>query len=495
VLVKFHNRGVGRGSGPVGYLLGEDQNREKSQLLRGHPDRTKSLIDSLKFKQKYVSGVLSFEESNISDEQKKEIMDGFESALLPNMEGRVDWLWVEHLDKDRLELNFVIPTVDLETGKRLQPYYHKADLNRVDAFKSLTNDIHNFTDPNFPDKSQTMTLNKNENMGRKNLKRSIDQFVASGFENGMINNRSDVINQVKNQGLELTRTTQKSITFLDPDTQQKFRMTGAFYADSFRSREEIQGTDPATTENYKRDREQRIQKNRRRLNEAIKRKQKYLEQRYPRTSRDSDPAIKQRPNENKQFLSPHFMDGGNVDFDSQSVNNVLERVYSEPNNESLPKRKNSDLRKRETMRYRSNSDLQPTNRKGLHRDRSAGDKIDDRARESSNQRVGMVKGTIQRIRETNQRTIQRIGNIGRQINSKTNSFREAGRAVKSNVEKLNDRIRKIRERASRDKQKLEDNNRRHEQLLSTVRHKVSENRKQEMSKTTQSFSPSRYIRR
>ncbi|WP_213085254.1 relaxase/mobilization nuclease domain-containing protein, partial [Neisseria gonorrhoeae] len=35
-------------------------------------------------------------------------------------------LWVEHRDKGRLELNFVIPNIELLSGKRLQPYYYAA---------------------------------------------------------------------------------------------------------------------------------------------------------------------------------------------------------------------------------------------------------------------------------------------------------------------------------------------------------------------------------
>jgi hypothetical protein len=46
-------------------------------------------------------------------------------------------LWVQHQDKvnqtqeTRLELNFVIPNVELSTGKRLQPFYAPVDLDRV----------------------------------------------------------------------------------------------------------------------------------------------------------------------------------------------------------------------------------------------------------------------------------------------------------------------------------------------------------------------------
>ncbi|MBW6098867.1 relaxase/mobilization nuclease domain-containing protein [Escherichia coli] len=40
---------------------------------------------------------------------------------------------MEHRDKGRLELNFVIPNMELQTGKRLQPYYDRADRPRIDA--------------------------------------------------------------------------------------------------------------------------------------------------------------------------------------------------------------------------------------------------------------------------------------------------------------------------------------------------------------------------
>ncbi|MGK3325838.1 hypothetical protein ACSLPB_29600, partial [Escherichia coli] len=45
------------------------------------------------------------------------------SACLPGLEkNQYSILWVEHQDKGRLELNFVIPNMELQTGKRLQPY-------------------------------------------------------------------------------------------------------------------------------------------------------------------------------------------------------------------------------------------------------------------------------------------------------------------------------------------------------------------------------------
>jgi hypothetical protein len=67
-------------------------------------------------------------------------------------------LWVQHQDKvnqdtgeTRLELNFVIPNVELSTGKRLQPFYAPVDLDRVDLFKQITNTEHQLYDPDDPE--------------------------------------------------------------------------------------------------------------------------------------------------------------------------------------------------------------------------------------------------------------------------------------------------------------------------------------------------------
>ncbi|WP_369870914.1 hypothetical protein [Escherichia coli] len=45
MIVKFHARGKGGGSGPVDYLLGRERNREGATVLRGNPEEVrKSLI-------------------------------------------------------------------------------------------------------------------------------------------------------------------------------------------------------------------------------------------------------------------------------------------------------------------------------------------------------------------------------------------------------------------------------------------------------------------
>ncbi|WP_257293309.1 relaxase/mobilization nuclease domain-containing protein, partial [Neisseria gonorrhoeae] len=148
MIVQFFNRGKGGGSGPIDYLLGKDRDREEARLLRGDPEETAALINSSDYAKKYTAGCLSFEESNIPAEQKHALMDSFEECIFAGLDkDQYNCLWVEHRDKGRLELNFVIPNIELLSGKRLQPYYYyAADRGRVDAWRTMQNLTHGYSD-------------------------------------------------------------------------------------------------------------------------------------------------------------------------------------------------------------------------------------------------------------------------------------------------------------------------------------------------------------
>ncbi|HFC2797402.1 TPA: relaxase/mobilization nuclease domain-containing protein [Neisseria gonorrhoeae] len=161
MIVQFFNRGKGGGSGPIDYLLGKDRDREEARLLRGDPEETAALINSSVYAKKYTAGCLSFEESNIPAEQKHALMDSFEECIFAGLDkDQYNCLWVEHRDKGRLELNFVIPNIELLSGKRLQPYYYAADRGRVDAWRTMQNLTHGYSDPDDPAKRQSMTQAK-----------------------------------------------------------------------------------------------------------------------------------------------------------------------------------------------------------------------------------------------------------------------------------------------------------------------------------------------
>ena len=147
MIVDFFEHGTGEASGPLDYFLGKNRDREHAKILLGDVNEVAELIDCSPYEKRYTSGCLSFYESDLTEADKAQIMRDFEKTLFPGLTPEnYRILWVEHRDKineetgeRRLELNFLIPNIEIESGKRLQPFFAKADLDRVDAFKKIVN--------------------------------------------------------------------------------------------------------------------------------------------------------------------------------------------------------------------------------------------------------------------------------------------------------------------------------------------------------------------
>nr|WP_064534803.1 relaxase/mobilization nuclease domain-containing protein [Acinetobacter baumannii] len=284
MIIKIHSRGIGAGRGPIDYLLGKDRDRQDARLDRGDPEQMIQIIDSTNFAQKYTSGVLSFAERDLDEHQKQQIMDSFERALLPGLDqDQYSILWVQHQDKDRLELNFVVANVELQSGKRLQPYYDRADRPRLNAWKDLVNDHYNLKDPNDP-------LNKRELCTPNDLPRTkiqaceaITNGLLSVAERGELKNRDDVVKTLENAGFEIARTTKKSISIKNPEGGQNIRLKGAIYEQDFRFGKELRADIERASEAYRADRSNRIQESRATLNRLTERKRESNQLRYPRT--------------------------------------------------------------------------------------------------------------------------------------------------------------------------------------------------------------------
>lgn len=124
MLIKFFARGTGSGSGPVDYVThAEEREHSPPEVLRGDPDQTRELIDSSDHKWRYTSGVLSFATTDAPTRaQQGFVMDEFERTAFAGLEREsYDILWVRHshTDNGRIELHFVVPRVELVSGKAL----------------------------------------------------------------------------------------------------------------------------------------------------------------------------------------------------------------------------------------------------------------------------------------------------------------------------------------------------------------------------------------
>lgn len=233
--------------GAVEYLLNERERAGTARVLKGDAELTKEIIKSLEHrKQRATVGVLSFEEKNIPEDVKLKIMDEFEKTLLPGMEHRYNILWVEHTDKGRLELNYVIPKIDLLTQKSLNPYYDRADRARIEIFRDKINLEHNLSSPNDPAKQQTLNNDKRINLLKdyKELDIVLHDLVASKA----IQSREQLIKTVKDNGMQVTRTAKNSISIKLPESKAAKKFKGGIYNEQFTSIRELEASSERTRE-------------------------------------------------------------------------------------------------------------------------------------------------------------------------------------------------------------------------------------------------------
>lgn len=238
MFVKFFSRPTKRdgskGGSPkrsIDYLL--DKPEEQVKVLAGNPELSKELAEGLLFENKYTVGCLTFEEPNIPEKQKYEIIQRFEETFFAGLESnQYNISWVEHTDKGRLELNFFIPNVELSTGKRLQPYYDRADKHLAEGFKRVINLQYGLSSPDDPQKRQTVTMSMNLPKTSKATVEAINGLICDGFENGEISNRKEVIAFLEKYGFEIARQTEKFISIKN-ENGRNIRLKGAFYEQSF----------------------------------------------------------------------------------------------------------------------------------------------------------------------------------------------------------------------------------------------------------------------
>lgn len=312
MVVKFFGNKKGGSGASVDYLLNERQEAKTARTLKGDPQLTKDIIRSIERKQKVCVGVLSFEEKNIPEADKHKLMEEFEKTLLPDMQGRYNVLWVEHTDKGRLELNFVIPKVELETGKALNPYYHKADMHRMEAFEQVHNLEKGWSNPQNPDKVRSIDTDKKQVYLAQDYER-LNETLHNLVANGSIQNRTQLIEVLEASKINITRQSKDSISVKLPEAKKAHRLKGGIYAEQFTSVESLRTisdrAEKTAREYSSRDTQRELNASLKRLSELTQYKAQQLNKQYPkRDSRElrKEPTIKDLVN--RELNSSHSAD-------------------------------------------------------------------------------------------------------------------------------------------------------------------------------------------
>lgn len=257
MIVGFSKYGTGAASSAFDYLLTVKDKARPPEIVRGCARLTGELIDSLSFKHKYTSGVLSFAPGEtITPEMEQAIIDEFEAHAFAGLDSdQYSICWIRHTHADHHELHFVTARCELSTGKSLNiaPPEKKDLLGRrpyFDDFRSMINARYGLADPDDPERERGLKIPDHEAKIVAMLKRSAEpneqakavldkaelrdalhDLLILRVREGLINSRDEVLKTAVELGFEINRAGKDYITVRHNDL--KIKLKGGIYEQQF----------------------------------------------------------------------------------------------------------------------------------------------------------------------------------------------------------------------------------------------------------------------
>lgn len=228
----------------ISYLLREKKENEQDfiRVLSGTDKQdllnfNKTII-SKNLKNPYIAGVLSFEEANISEAEKFKIIDDFENTAFAGVpqEFRPPVMWVEHLDKGRLELNYLTFNA-LTTGRAFTVFLDERDRRLFNDFSEIINYEQNLSSP-FDDFTNTQKIRMAEPPGKtlpaekKALVEGLNNRLCSLILDRKITNKTELIKYLEEkEGFKINRVAKTTVSIITPLDDTPVRLKGDIYQD------------------------------------------------------------------------------------------------------------------------------------------------------------------------------------------------------------------------------------------------------------------------
>lgn len=269
MLVKVFSQGKNSAKEPIDYLLKEkdslgNKREPPPEILKGDSIITARLIDSLDFIHKYNSGVLSFAPEDQPDREKLlSLIEDFEKYAFAGLEeDQYNSLWVlhRHTKNNRIELHFLMPRVELNTGKSLNPFppgFH----HYFNPWRDYWNLKEGWASPSDPERQRLLQPKFSAFLAHKKIlpsteKQAIHDYLVECVQAGRAKDRNDLIRIIKEDlNLEISRQGKKSFSIRNPDSQKKnIRFEGAMYDEQWRFTEKNPGEERGTEEDRERER-------------------------------------------------------------------------------------------------------------------------------------------------------------------------------------------------------------------------------------------------
>lgn len=303
MIIGFSKYGTGSGKKAVNYCIDESRpGREHNppEVLRGNPEYTTELIDSLDFKYKYTSGVLSFAPGEtITPEMEEAIMDRFEDTAFAGLSrDQYSIMWVRHSHAGHHELHFITPRVELSTGKSLNIRPPGKETQKLfDALRSEINARYGLADPDDPARARNVRIPdyelkiaaeklRNGQEPEADIRKLLDDLFTQRAAHGMIKNRSDLVEQVSELGFEVARQGKNYITVLEPESGKRWRLKGQLYEQEFNAERAIEAAGRIGTARNRGSAQRSAEEYRQRVEAYCANRKEYNQQRYRRTERE-----------------------------------------------------------------------------------------------------------------------------------------------------------------------------------------------------------------
>lgn len=260
MLIKFLNRGTGKVSKAIDYLIADrdskDELRHGVKILDGDSAWVRIVGDNLETKHKYTSAVLSWTvQDQPSAEQIRETLDEFYATAFAGLdEQRRSALAVLHEEQDGSKhVHVLMLRTDLKTGLAYNPAPpgHEYDFNCV---RDYLNYKYNWSDPQDPLRKQIYKISRVERQQRiaalteakpinntqkeqLELKSLLIESVNAEFARGAIQNHEDVkkflsqfggVRSVKAHG-----DRPSYISFTSPAFDKALRLRGQIFEEEF----------------------------------------------------------------------------------------------------------------------------------------------------------------------------------------------------------------------------------------------------------------------
>lgn len=279
MLVQMFSAGQGSGAGPTEYLTSEvvkayDPTTRQPikdpssptgfkmktrvpapELLKGDTALTCALIDSSPNKWRYSSGVIAFADDDApTPEQIEAVIADFEATVFAGLEpDQYNSLWVKHTHEGNTELHFIVPRLELSTGKALNiapPGYEKL----FDSWRDKWNFSMGWADPQ--DKIRERLIQDGPNYQLKldaeavrtgmpkaeNPRQLMAEYLFQRVANGQIETHADVLASIAEVGCEVNRndvdkkTGTPFLSFRPEPEAKPIRLKGALFDKQFNLR-------------------------------------------------------------------------------------------------------------------------------------------------------------------------------------------------------------------------------------------------------------------